>query len=208
MGFGGDPLLWADLFPDYLIPEILDLVVDSWKTFPMPKSIEHEVPITGRFCAHLRRQKRPEVHLFNIQPESDELAPGTGDLLGRIDLRLIHGYREEVYFALECKRLNVGKPSSLAGKYVDEGMTRFVTGKYAGGLDKGGMLGYVMDGRLDDAIEAVRKAIESRRDKLKMDGSATLAPSSLRPKSKQVKETQHLQNGKPFTVHHVFVPVV
>ena len=211
MSFSGDPELWADLFPDGLIPEILDFVVGSWKTFPQPAPADLEVPITKRFCAHLRSRKKPQLHLFNIQSESDELAQGTGDLPGRIDLRLIHGYREEVYFALECKRLNVvanGKRSSLAGEYVEEGMARFVTGKYAGGLDKGGMLGYVMDGRLDVAIQAVRTAIEARRDKLKMDGKATLAPSSLRPGHKQVRETRHRQNGKPFTIHHVFVPVI
>jgi hypothetical protein len=211
MGFSGDPSLWADLFPDYLIPEILDLVIDSWETFRKPVPDDLEVPITRRFRVHLQTQKAARRLPFHIVSESEELAPQAGDLLGRLDLRLIHGYREKVYFAFECKRLNVvadGKRSSLAGEYVDEGMARFVTGKYAAGLDKGGMLGYVMDGQIDDAITAVTKAVESRRSKLKMEAKATLSTSSLRPKKSQVKETRHLQDGKPFAIHHVFVPVV
>jgi hypothetical protein len=212
MAFSGDPALWADTFRDDLIPEILDLVVDSWGTFPKQQPSAREVPITRRFYVHLRSQKNVRELPFSIWTESEEPDPITGEPLGRIDIRLTHGYRENVYFALECKRLNVvaadGRRSSLAGEYVEQGMDRFVTGKYAGGLDKGGMLGYVMDGQIDDAIAAVTKAIEARRTQLKMDKAATLSPSSLRPGKNQVKETHHHQKDKPFTIHHVFVPVV
>jgi hypothetical protein len=100
-----------------------------------------------------------------------------------------------------------GKRSSLAGKYVEEGMARFVTGQYAQGLDKGGMVGYVMDGQLDDAILAVKDAVESRRKLLKMAKKATLDESSLRPNDKQVKETEHRQAKRPFLIHHIFLPV-
>jgi hypothetical protein len=213
MGFSGDPKSWLPLFPDDLVPKIIDLFVASWETFPKPASTDLEVPINARFCAHLRSQRDARNLSFNIGSESDELDPVTGELLGRIDLRLTaSGCRETVYFAVECKRLNIeknGKRSSLAGDYVEKGMLRFVTGKkYASGLDKGGMLGYVMDGKLDDAMASVKTAIEAQRGKLNMDTTATLLPSSLRPKKKQVNETQHLQKGKPFTIYHVFVPVV
>jgi hypothetical protein len=46
----GDPGLWSGLFKDDLVPQILDLVSDTWKAFsPKPKQDEKEVPITQRF---------------------------------------------------------------------------------------------------------------------------------------------------------------
>jgi len=206
----GDPHLWADVFPDDLVPAIIDVVLDSWKAFPAPAPDALEVPITREFHIYLRRHKDRTKLPFSIMVEPDEIDPETGEQLGRIDLRLHHGYLESVYFALECKRLNVvadGKRSSLAGKYVEEGMVRFVTGKYAQGLDKGGMVGYVMDGKLDDAILAVKEAVEKKRELLKMGKKATLDESSLRPSVKQVKETKHRQAKRPFLIHHIFLPV-
>ena len=145
-----------------------------------------------------------------IITQSDVVDQNTGDLLGRIDVRLFHGCKEDVYFAFECKRLNVlrkGARQSLAGEYADEGMARFVSGKYAGGLDAGGMLGYVMDGDLKSAMAAVKEAIEERRTELCMDSGDTPATSSVRPRNTRVKETSHRQAGKPFLIHHVFLPV-
>lgn len=88
----------------------------------------------------------------------------TGEELGRIDLCLLYGHEESVYFAFECKRLNVPFPSgmkSLAGEYVgSQGMMCFVTGKYADGHEHGGMIGFVMSGDVGTAIQAVRHAIE------------------------------------------------
>ena len=59
---------------------------------------------------------------------------------GRLDIVFKHGYREDVYFSLECKRLNVQFPSgfqSLASDYVDDGLQRYIKEKYAKGLDNG-----------------------------------------------------------------------
>jgi len=210
MSYSGDPSMWADLFPDFLIPGIIDLVLASWKRLPTPAADDHEVPITVSLVSMMRRQKKRSEHPFRIDAESDELDQKTGGRLGRIDMRMSRGWREEVYFAFECKRLNVlrkGARQSLAGEYADEGMARFVSGKYAGGLDAGGMLGYVMDGDLKSAMAAVKEAIEERRTELCMDSGGTLATSSVRPRNTRVKETSHRQARTPFLIHHVFLPV-
>ena len=210
MGYAGNPHLWADIFPDGLVPRIVDLVLESWQTFRKPRPTELEVPITKRFCVHLRARKDRSRAPFTIWTESEELDPESGELLGRIDLRLVHGHRERVYFALECKRLNVvakRRRSSLARKYVEEGMTRFITGQYAGGLDKGGMLAYVMDGKTADAIASVKQAIDSRRDSLALKQGTSLSACALRPNARQVKETNHIPAGSPFVIYHLFVGV-
>ena len=48
----GDVDAWADVFPEDLVPRIIDLVWTTWGIFPKPAADDHEVPITRRFkCA-------------------------------------------------------------------------------------------------------------------------------------------------------------
>jgi len=210
MTFGGDPSLWSDLVPDHFMPQIIALVLEGWETFEKPRRDDLEVPITIRFCCSLRAHKNRSRLPFRIEYESVELELESGTVVGRIDLRFCHGYREDVYFAFECKRLNVvdraGKRRSLAGEYVKEGMMRFVEGKYAAGLDKGGMLGYVMDGARPSAIQAVEDAVARRREQLRLT-SADLERSSIRRDDARVRETRHRLHSGPFVLHHLFLSV-
>jgi len=210
MNVGGDPNLWSDLVPDRFIPDIIALVLEGWETFDKPGRDDLEVPITMRFCCCLRAHKNRSRLPFRIEYESPELRLESSTVVGRIDLRFCHGYREDVYFAFECKRLNVvdraGKRRSLAGKYVEEGMMRFVEGKYAAGLDKGGMLGYVMDGATPSAVQAVEGAVARRRQQLRLT-SADLERSSIRRDDARVRETRHGLHSGPFVVYHLFLSV-
>lgn len=210
MNVGGDPSLWAVLFPDGLVARLIDLVFGAWATFPQPAVTDREVPITKRFCVCLRAHRNRSETPFAIEWESPELDPCSGEERGRIDLKFVHGHRETVYFALECKRLNVVFPSrkreSLASEYVQEGMMRFIGGKYARELDKGGMLGYVMDGDVPSAIRAVASAVKARRDALRMaDGS--LERSSVLPNERRARESRHSVGRRPLAIHHLFVAV-
>jgi hypothetical protein len=70
--------------------------------------------------------------------------------LGRNDLRFYppNHQGQTIFFTVECKRLRVTTKSHfthLANKYVEEGIQRFVDGRYSAGLPCGGMVGYVMD---------------------------------------------------------------
>jgi hypothetical protein len=72
----------------------------------------------------------------------------------------------ERYVAYECKRLNVihqGARSSLATRYVTDGMMKFITEQYAQSLPVACMLGYVMDGDLAFALTQVHGAIGARK---------------------------------------------
>ena len=164
MAIGGDASLWADVFPDGLIPSILELVVKTWQRSEKPLPLEHEVPISRRFREALRRGKDLNELPFTIWPESSETDPNTGKEIGRIDIRFIHGWRESVYFAFECKRLRIPYDSgrrSNTGEYVGaSGMMRFISGKYGKDLASGGMIGYVMDGDLRAAVPSVKKTAQ------------------------------------------------
>jgi hypothetical protein len=203
----GDASLWGDLFPDNLIPDILQLVVDTWQSFSKPASSDHEVPISRRFCEDLRRGKDQRSLPFSIWPESSETDPESGKELGRIDIRFVHGYRERVYFAFECKRLRINQSNQNIGEYVGKnGMVRFINGKYAKSLDSGGMIGYVMDGEVTKAIAAVSNAIENKSDKLNLLAGTGMTQSSFVPNG-PVNETYHTISAKMFTIYHLFLGI-
>jgi hypothetical protein len=205
----GNPNLWANTFPDDLIPKILDLVVSAWKTFIKPAHDENEVNITSKFRSSLINLKDFRQLPVTIQREIPEDDLQTGKERGRIDLRFTHGYREDIYFAFECKRLNKidskNKINSLAPEYVKEGMMRFVIGKYASSVDKGGMIGYVMNGNTDTAIRAVNRNINNNKESLKISNPNALCSSSLRPDSLEIKETKHELDNRNFMIYHIFL---
>jgi len=205
----GDPGLWSDTFPEELVPRILDLVSDSWEGFEKPVPSEREVPITRRFKHALKQAKDYKRLPVRIEREPAEDDPSTGEELGRIDLKFLPAMSalEEVYFAFECKRLNAlenGSRRTLAPEYVTQGMMRFVTGQYAASMQHGGIIGYVLDGRCDDAIHLVENNIRNRCDELKMDSPASLATSSLRPDNQTIRETRH-RLSRFFRLHHMFL---
>jgi hypothetical protein len=207
MAVAGNIDLWADQFPQDQIRQIFRLILHSWDTFKVP-SDRREVPITQKLCAHLRNSRDRSTHFFRVDCEAYVL-DDEGELSGRIDLRFSQGLDEHVYFSLECKRLRVRFKSrfgSLANEYVTQGMLRYFTGQYAEGLDKGGMLGYVMDNDVPAAIEDVAKCIEKNRASLCMAPNDTLRASSL--SKSQAGESIHKHGPQNrFVIYHLFVPV-
>ncbi|MFI5394012.1 MAG: hypothetical protein ACHQ9S_00640 [Candidatus Binatia bacterium] len=213
MPVSGDPRLWLDSFSPGLIPQIIQLVLTSWDAFEKPGRSEKEVPITRRFRSFLKRRKNALRELpVRIDRESVEDDPNTGNERGRIDIRFTEGYscREEVYFAFECKRLNVPTKTgcrSLAREYVTQGMMRFVTAQYAAGLEHGGMIGYVLDGNVGKAVAAVDHSISTAGRKLKMRAPLRLRESLLIPGRRDVRETSHHLSDRMFRIQHVFLRV-
>ena len=211
MSLAGDSTDWRiGLFPGGLVPKIIDLVLDAWAGCPKPEGNELEPKMTQRLCACVKRHRTARGLPINVHLESSE-TDATGDkITGRMDIRVIrHGDYEDIYFAFEAKKLSVvsaaGRWDSQAGAYVDDGMMRFVTGQYAAGLDKGGMLGYVMDGQVTKAIRAVDCAVRKRREDLRMHKSKGLQPSTARPSNANAKETTHKIRTHDFVIHHLFL---
>lgn len=207
MIFGSlDP--WSDVFPEGLIPHILDLVISAWAEFPRPNRDDHEVPITQKFRSVLIRNKnliRLPVSISREVPEDDLR---TGNELGRIDLIFTHGNREDVYFSFECKRLNVvlnGRRKILATEYMKAGMMRYITSQYAASLLHGGMIGYILDGDSTTAINRINEEIKKHCKELKINSPEKLYKSSIRPNDKQVRETKHQIELRQFIIHHVFL---
>lgn len=194
------------------IPKILAMVLDAWSSFEKPLPNKHEVPITRKFRLKLLQHRDLNGLPLKIEREVSIDDPETGEEIGRIDLCLTCDHRSEVYFAFECMRLNVidknGRTSTLAKEYVMNGMTRFVGSnpQYAIGLKQGGMIGYVMNGKIDGAITAVNQQIKDHYKDLQMKPSKGLNPSSRLPEN-LIRESLHHIPDRDFTIHHVFLPI-
>ena len=125
-----------------------------------------------------------------------------------IDIALIARNDRSRYLAYECKRLNVrreGARRSQAGSYVDDGMMRFVTGKYAEGLPVACMIGYVMDGDLSFAYARVKATIGRNRSALRLqDGPTDELPLDAMTRF----VTTHKRNGDGIELRHALLPFV
>lgn len=207
----GSASSWDDFFPDHLVGAVLDLLTRCWDQFPKPSSTELEVKITQRFREALVRDKDARLLPFSIWPESSETDPETGKEVGRIDLRFLHGYREKVYLAFECKRLRILNKRAIrsnVGEYVgNEGMMRHVSGKYSQGMLDAGMIGYVMDGRVSAARSAIRKSIRSKASSLFVDEANPLSRSVHRLADSRVAQSQHALPTGELTIHHVLLAI-
>jgi len=206
MATSGSATHWLDFFPEELLPDVLILIVSSWEALSKPVPDEHEVSITKRFLPVLRQNKGLRRLPFVVDREI-WLDEDDSSEHARVDLRFMHGYREDVYLAFECKRLNVNHPSgfrSHVSEYVNQGMRRFIQQKYARALRHGGMLGYVMDGDADAAVCAIELQLEKDIKALLLR-LPKLAFSSLVPGNSRIRETVHHLPGTSFCIHHLLL---
>ena len=205
----GTPDAWLDLIAS-LVPDILQLVWSTWQTMPSLASDALEDPTTEEFCRRLRDNRTASDLPFRVDVQMVELGASAGAEQGRMDIvfsPLVPG--EQVYFCLECKRLNAlkeGTKRGLATEYVVHGMMRFMTGQYGSEVQEGGMVGYVLDGDVADGMRRVAVAVGARWQELGMKKPGTLLQSSVLSTVKSVQESHHVR-GKTrdrFVIHHLF----
>ena len=123
-----------------------------------------EVPMTNIVRKAMKRVKTARG-LTNLEiqgeHELDNMATTDPKILGCIDIMLsfLHQFgQEDAYVAVECKRVRPGD-ATLNGRYVSQGVDRFVTGKYAAGHEWGFMLGYVLALPVQDVIDFIDSRI-------------------------------------------------
>lgn len=198
-------------FVETQVPNILSMVLSTWEKFPLPLSDELEDPVTNRFCASLIRARDRCDLPFRIDVQHVELDLDAGEEQGRMDIVFSPPVpREDIYFCLECKRVNVvtakGRRAYYA-EYVVHGMLRFVQGQYAQKTQNGAMVAYVLDGNCQSAIAGIENNLAINAYALRMEASPVFATSSLFPSDGRVKETLHHRTaGKDnFRIHHLFL---
>jgi hypothetical protein len=201
---------WSDLI-DTLVPEILSLVVASWQEMAPPGPDAKEDDITIALCRALTQNRTVRGLMFQVRTQVVELNPMHGEDLGRLDIAFIPLVpREDIYFCLESKRLNVvknGKLRTYATEYVTLGMIRFVKGQYSHAVQHGGMIGYVLNGNISDAITNVATNIETHYAALCMTGPGVLQSSTILEADTRARETHHKRAHEKtvFRIHHLFM---
>lgn len=206
----GSPDEWVD-FIETQVPAILALVIEAWEMMPPPAGNEMEDAVSESLCRALRQSRNGRDLPFRIDTQLVELDPAAGQDQGRMDIVFSPMYpRETIYFALECKRLNVRGGDGVRpyyAEYVRFGMLRFVRGQYASAVRHGGMLGFVLNGDVSGAINGVEGNIRGSHHDLGMDASAGFQASTGRPGDDRVRETRHRRIGQtlPFVIQHLFV---
>src|SRR5262249_1688993 len=143
-------------FVSDFVPEILALVLDTWKSFRRAPSVRLEQRITSLFSDALERTYEKQNRSWFIVPEMKRTDPKTGKEVARHDIRFFHRdvSGQRLYFILECKRLNIlnkrGQICPNSSGYL-LGMIKFVNETYGAGHPAGGMIGYVLDGKVSTA---------------------------------------------------------
>ena len=168
-----------------------------------------EVPMTN-IVRKAMKQKKRALGLTNLEIrgeyEIDDMATTDPMILGRIDiiLQFLHQFGdEEAYLAVECKRVRPGDPA-LNGRYVSEGVDRFVSGQYAAGHEWGFMLGYMLALPAEVVIEFINSRIRrvyGERAKLQNEPS--------HPRSIAILASTVIQGGHHhIRLKHVFVDML
>ena len=212
---GSTSALRKKLFPNGFAGNVMRLILETWDTFSIPKVVSCETSITALFRKALiaAYDDGGRKWLCFVSLEEPCIEPNLGTQDGRNDIRFYppsHA-RQTIFFTAECKRLHVNTASgfkSLANKYVDEGVIRFAEGKYSSGLPCGGMIGYVMDDRMDQALQSVLREIEKKkwRSRLRLRAKAK-TPSGAIQSHRWSIDTEHRRSDGRFTMHHLLLGV-
>ena len=205
----GGSLVWLKRLKD-IDEYVIACIVDVWpQVISRLDGSTKEDRITDRVVALLRKNKAiwkygyPDLQYKLLEEDS------VGDIStkGIIDIAYILEQDFDHYIAYECKRLNTiseeGKRASLAGKYVDEGVMRYVTAQYAENLPFGCMIGYVMDGDTGFAIQQLASAVDKRKKKLNL----TTGKINVKLGACVQFETNHNRSGKRSSIavrHRLF----
>lgn len=211
---------WAVGFDDE-VKGILDAVLRCGSCLRKKDSQEHENPLSDRLLGLLKRdpQLRDSALTFNREYRiTDEM----GGEVGRLDFWFLprSNRGHEPYFAFESKRLHFIEPSGRwsggIAQYVGaaspteknpkpepSGMMCFVAEKYSCGQGSAGMLGYVFDGEVGRARDAIATMIRTRSDRLTTTPPCALVGSAL----SSVDESRHNLERCSLIIYHILLAV-
>lgn len=207
----GSPEHWVG-FLESQVPAIVTLIIDAWESMPPPAGNELEDRISETLCRLLRQSRASRDLPFQIHPQLVELDPAAGEDQGRMDIAFLPLVnREDIYFCLECKRLNVRDVEEVRpyfAEYVQHGVFRFVRGQYSNKVRFGGMLAFVLDGNVQVAIAGVENNLQMHHRDLGLEPPGRFQPSKIRPDDDRLRETEHrrrITDQEPFLIQHFFM---
>ncbi|MGE0529472.1 MAG: hypothetical protein AB7P49_20660 [Bdellovibrionales bacterium] len=210
MNLAGDFDLFSELFPTDLLPSIFSFVLSEWPESPRPTGDPIEIRITNRFVGHLRTVLRKWSLPFRFDYRPKLADPNADKESGEVDIRVRSFSPDpDAFFVCECKRLNVHYPSGFkteAGEYVGKGgMGCFISGQYPATCNCGGMLGFVMDGDITNAVEAINQALGNNKSKLFLRKPYQLEQAGICGNDDRIRQTSHDKPNPGFLIYHLLV---
>lgn len=131
-----------------------------------------------------------------FEAEPLEMHSSTSKTIGYIDIKITNLFGpaayvdENQYFAFECKRINSHTEKYLKSHYIEDGLERFIHGKYAAQMNIAGMIGFVEDKKV-----AYDKLIDNLNTVLQRDFRAST--------TKELMRNTQFENHHCYTSHHV-----
>ena len=100
---------------------------------------------------------------------------------------------------IECKRIRADD-NKLCSLYVEQGINRYRDGKYGANHAQDFMVGYVLQGDIDDAVAGINRYLTGQsREAESLTESEVLAETWLR-------QSHHVRKGSwPVRLHHAFL---
>ena len=195
-----------------IVRTVLDLIVAGAKELCARKVVTpnmHEDRISEQLDQEMRAAHRgtdSDIVNWAMRPDIPTSHKATIQI-GKADFTF---YWDQIprdpnrYLAVEAKKLR-GKHASLASKYADEGVLRFVNGKYGQGHDHGIMMGYIVVAPLSNAISSVKTAMDKR--KVKTRECLEFSPNGSLCTHPYTHHSRHLQDKAtvPMTLIHIFL---
>jgi hypothetical protein len=199
-----------------IIATVFDIIQAAWiQVCQKPEiNIKSDEPIIAGALYHEMRAEKKRRNIQDGPPliinegatrrSQDSLKPD-----GFIDFKM--GYNpwdvEDDYFGIECKRVSSTNPDrDLGRKYVLEGVKRFLEGTYSIGHDYAAMLGFVIDGKVQDCIDLICDRLNKYKNDicLKEDWVDEQSFGT----TQNIYRTSHLQNGQDIiSILHLFLVV-
>ena len=199
-----------------IVAAILITVAQGWQhalTFEDVHVGAGEVAMTERLRDGMRMVLKMKDHpwgkeLIVLPGAESRSSPSVLLPDGRTDIPIVtlnvflRTQEHDPHAILECKRLS-GGDTRLSREYVREGMDRFRSGKYGANHVFGFMVGYVLAGDLNDAVNGINEYL-SRQSR----SSETLTPADIEPVG-ACWESDHVRAVPlpPIHLKHVFLAV-
>ena len=204
----------AVYLPKDIISTVFDITIIAWSKVITNRgiNIRSTEPVIARYLGRAmteEKNSRPKLkERIRIEEEVGTRSfPNLPKPKGRIDIKIIYSYNENEYFGMECKRVSSTKPNRhLAKDYVREGVERFVEGTYSLGHDYAAMLGFVIDGKINDCIDLICDRLNKYKNDicLKEDWVDEQSFGT----TQNIYRTSHLQNGQDIiSILHLFLVV-
>jgi len=143
-------------------------VILAYKTLHDEKIVDRSWPedkITRELCVriHIHSVKNGTgaipVHQYPIFPKVPKKGrPPTIDFVFR------RGYEELSYLAFECKIVDDKEDHSIQ-EYVNEGIMRFLSGKYSRNEKLGGMVAYLINSEIAECVRKINELVENKLGK-------------------------------------------